>query len=176
MCQDGKDVYDLAVERRTIRRFKPEPVPPGFLERLVNAARLAPSAANVQPLEFVAVDGDGPRAEVFPCLKWAAYISPAGDPGPGEEEVADAAGEIADQAENDDRLCHEDEPQQRLLRAAVHRHAPGLAMLIKLSGRHQLHAGEKIFQRYKRHAITLNVPIQLHAKLGKVAEWVKIIP
>ena len=47
MCQDGKDVYDLAVERRTIRRFKPEPVPPGFLERLVNAARLAPSAANV---------------------------------------------------------------------------------------------------------------------------------
>ena len=88
MCQDGKDVYDLAVERRTIRRFKPEPVPPGFLERLVNAARLAPSAANVQPLEFVAVDGDGPRAEVFPCLKWAAYISPAGDPGPGEEPTA----------------------------------------------------------------------------------------
>src|SRR5512141_570271 len=88
MCQDGKDVYDLAVERRTIRRFKPKPVPRELLERLVNAGRLAPSAANVQPLEFVVVDRDGPRAEVFPCLKWAAYITPAGDPGPGEEPKA----------------------------------------------------------------------------------------
>lgn len=88
MCQDGKDVYDLAVERRTIRRFKPEPVPRELLERLANAGRLAPSAANVQPLEFVLVDGDGPRAKVFPCLKWAAYITPAGDPGPGEEPTA----------------------------------------------------------------------------------------
>jgi nitroreductase len=88
MCQDDKNVYDLAVERRTIRRFKPDPVPRELLERLVNAARLAPSAANVQPLEFIVVDEAGPKAEVFPALKWAAYIAPAGDPGPGEEPAA----------------------------------------------------------------------------------------
>jgi nitroreductase len=88
MCQDDKCVYDLAVERRTIRRFKPEPVPRELLERLVNAARLAPSAANVQPLEFIVVDDARVKAEVFPALKWAAYIVPAGDPGPGEEPAA----------------------------------------------------------------------------------------
>ena len=88
MCQDDKCVYDLAVERRTIRRFKPEPVPRELLERLVNAARLAPSAANVQPLEFIVVDDARVKAEVFPALKWAAYISPAGDPRPGEEPAA----------------------------------------------------------------------------------------
>ena len=88
MCQDDKDVYDLAVARRTIRRFKPAPVPRDLLERLVNAARLAPSAANVQPLEFVIVDEAGIKAEVFPALKWAAYIAPAGDPRPGEEPAA----------------------------------------------------------------------------------------
>jgi nitroreductase len=88
MCQDGKNVYDLAVGRRTIRKFKPDPVPRELLERLVNAARLAPSAANVQPLEFIVVDGAAARAEVFPLLKWAAYIAPAGDPGPGEEPSA----------------------------------------------------------------------------------------
>jgi nitroreductase len=88
MCQDDKNVYDLAVERRTIRRFKPDPVPRELLERLVNAARLAPSAANVQPLEFIVVDGAGPKAEVFPALKWAAYIAPEGDPRPGEEPAA----------------------------------------------------------------------------------------
>jgi nitroreductase len=88
MCQDDKNVYDLAVARRTIRRFKPAPVPRDLLERLVNAARLAPSAANVQPLEFVIVDEAGTKAEVFPALKWAAYIAPAGDPRPGEEPAA----------------------------------------------------------------------------------------
>jgi nitroreductase len=88
MCQDDKNVYDLAVERRTIRKFKPDPVPRDLLERLANAARLAPSAANVQPLEFIVVDGAMAKAEVFPALKWAAYIAPAGDPRPGEEPAA----------------------------------------------------------------------------------------
>src|SRR5512139_3671113 len=88
MCQDDKNVYELAVVRRTIRRFKPAPVPRELLERLVNAARLAPSAANVQPLEFVIVDEAGIKAAVFPALKWAAYIAPAGDPRPGEEPAA----------------------------------------------------------------------------------------
>jgi len=88
MCENDKTVYDLAVERRTIRRFKPEPVPRELLEQLVNAARLAPSAANVQPLEFIVVDDARVKAEVFPALKWAAYIAPAGDPRPGEEPAA----------------------------------------------------------------------------------------
>ena len=88
MCQDDKNVYDLAVERRTIRKFLPRSVPGELLTRLVEAARLAPSAANVQPLEFVVVDEPGMLAEVFPCLKWAAYIAPAGDPKAGEEPAA----------------------------------------------------------------------------------------
>ena len=88
MCQDDKKIYETIVGRRTIRKFRQEPVPRDVLERLVDVARLAPSAANLQPLEYVVVDAAGPRAEVFPCLKWAAYIAPAGDPGPGEEPTA----------------------------------------------------------------------------------------
>ena len=88
MCQDDKKVYETIVGRRTIRKFRPEPVPRELLERLVDAARLAPSAANLQPLEFVVVDEATLKAAVFPCLKWAAYIAPAGDPQPGEEPTA----------------------------------------------------------------------------------------
>lgn len=88
MCQDDRSFYDLVAGRRTIRRFRPEPVARELLERLVDAGRLAPSAANLQPLEFIVVDGTGPRAEIFPCLKWAAYIAPEGDPKPGEEPAA----------------------------------------------------------------------------------------
>jgi len=88
MCENDKGLYETIAGRRTVRRFKPDPVPRDLLERLVDAGRLAPSAANLQPLEFVVIDGAGPRAEIFPCLKWAAYIAPAGDPRPGEEPAA----------------------------------------------------------------------------------------
>jgi nitroreductase len=83
-----KSVHDLIVARRTVRQFKPERVPRALLERVADAGRLAPSAANLQPLEFIIVDEPSLRAEVFPCLKWAAYIAPAGDPAPGHEPTA----------------------------------------------------------------------------------------
>jgi nitroreductase len=88
MCQDDDKVYATIVRRRTIRKFRPAPVPMELLEKLVDAGRLAPSAANLQPLEFVAVDDPALKAAIFPCLKWAAYIAPAGDPRPGEEPAA----------------------------------------------------------------------------------------
>jgi len=88
MCQDDKSFYEVIAGRRTIRRFKPEPVAREFLERLVDVGRLAPSAANVQPLEFIVVDEAGFKAEIFSCLKWAAYIAPEGNPKPGEEPTA----------------------------------------------------------------------------------------
>ncbi len=81
-------LYDLILSRRTIRQFKPKPIPREILEMLVNAARLAPSAANLQPLEFIVVDDQEMRKSVFSCLRWAAYIAPEGDPKPGHEPVA----------------------------------------------------------------------------------------
>ena len=88
MHQDDRKIYETIIRRRTIRKFKPTPVPRELLARFVDAARLAPSAANLQPLEFVAIDDAALREAVFPCLKWAAYIAPAGDPRPGEEPSA----------------------------------------------------------------------------------------
>ncbi len=41
--------------RRSVRDFSPDPVPPGILERIVEAAAQAPSGANRQPWRFVIV-------------------------------------------------------------------------------------------------------------------------
>ena len=82
------NVHDAIVSRRSIRQFAPRPVGREVLEKIVNAGRLAPSAANLQPLEFVAVDKEGPRNDLFACLKWAAYIAPQGNPRPGQEPQA----------------------------------------------------------------------------------------
>ena len=80
--------YELILSRRSIRQFKPEPVSKEILEKLVNAARLAPTASNLQPLEFIVVDKDELRKDLFPCLKWARYIVPEGNPKQGHEPVA----------------------------------------------------------------------------------------
>jgi nitroreductase len=81
-------LYELMLSRRSIRQFKPDPVSRDILEKLVNSARLAPSGANLQPLEFVVVDEEELRRKLFPCLRWAAYIAPEGNPKPGCEPTA----------------------------------------------------------------------------------------
>lgn len=82
------NMYEIIVSRRTIRQFKPIPLKRDLLERIVNAGRLAPSAANKQPLEFLVVDDPQLTHRLFPYLSWAAYISPKGNPKPGQEPVA----------------------------------------------------------------------------------------
>ena len=80
-------VYAAVLKRRTIRRFLQKPLSRDFLKRLVNAGRLAPSGANLQPLEFIVVEDKVLLGKVFATLKWAAYIAPAGDPPQGKRPV-----------------------------------------------------------------------------------------
>jgi len=80
--------YEIALKRRSIRRFKNIPIPYEILGKCVDAARLAPSAANLQPLEYIIVDDEQLLAKVFDTLKWAGYIRPAGDPPSGHRPMA----------------------------------------------------------------------------------------
>ncbi len=86
--RSGMSVYEVISKRRSIRRFKEIPIPREVLENCVDAARLAPSAANLQPLEYVAVDDEPLLPQVFSTLKWAAYISPEGTPPEGKRPKA----------------------------------------------------------------------------------------
>ena len=82
------NVYDLILKRRTIRRFKQQKIDQGLLKKIINAGRLAPSGANLQPLEFIIVNDPELVELVFPKVKWAGYIAPAGDPPEGSRPVA----------------------------------------------------------------------------------------
>jgi nitroreductase len=81
-------VYEAILNRRTIRRYQQKPIDEKILEKLVNAAQLAPSAANLQPCEYIMVNDKSVVDRIFPCLKWAGYIAPAGNPPEGERPVA----------------------------------------------------------------------------------------
>jgi F420 biosynthesis protein FbiB-like protein len=48
--------YALFTSRRSIRRYRPDPVPADLVQRLVQAASAAPSAHNRQPWRFVVIE------------------------------------------------------------------------------------------------------------------------
>ena len=70
----GTNVYDTILSRRSIRRFQQKPIETEMLRKLVNAARLAPSAANLQPLEFFVVNDKKLCSEIFETIGWAGYL------------------------------------------------------------------------------------------------------
>lgn len=67
-------IYEKIKERRTIRKYLDKDVPREILIRCVDAARLSPSAANLQPLKYVIVDDKRLLREVFSALRWAGYL------------------------------------------------------------------------------------------------------
>lgn len=57
-------LHDLLVWRRDVRRFRPDPLPAGMLDRLIETACLAPSVGLSQPWRFVIVDDAARRAAI----------------------------------------------------------------------------------------------------------------
>ena len=62
-------VVSLAQKRCSVRKYDSRPVPDGLLRYVIEAARLAPSAVNLQPATFVVVRDAallGRLAEAYP--------------------------------------------------------------------------------------------------------------
>lgn len=53
MDYDG--FLELVKARRSIRGFKPDPIPDDYVDKIIEAARFAPSGANSQPWEFIVI-------------------------------------------------------------------------------------------------------------------------
>ena len=82
------DIYEAIRKRRTIRKFQQKPIPEDILKKLIDTARIAPSGSNMQPLKYVVVNEEKLTAEIFPHVKWAAYIAPKGNPEIDERPTA----------------------------------------------------------------------------------------
>lgn len=68
------DLYDSIRARRSIRAYKPDPIDPEKLERILQAGRLAPSACNLQPWHFVIITDPALRKDFTKVYKqpWIA--------------------------------------------------------------------------------------------------------
>jgi len=52
---DIDNFIDLLKSRRSIRAFKSDPIPEEFIQKIIEAARWAPSGGNSQPWEFIVI-------------------------------------------------------------------------------------------------------------------------
>ena len=67
-------IYDKIVNRRSIRKYKPNKIPKETLIRCVEAARLSPCGLNRQPLKYIIINDDLLLREAFSATKWAGYL------------------------------------------------------------------------------------------------------
>ncbi len=73
--------------RRTIRRFKQKTIPRTILENIIDCARLAPSANNMQPLSYIIIDDKKTVAHIFTLTRWAGRLGSEGPPPEGKRPV-----------------------------------------------------------------------------------------
>ncbi|MBP3348987.1 MAG: nitroreductase family protein [Clostridia bacterium] len=81
------ELYEVLKTRRSIRKFTQEKISDELLAKLVDVARYAPAAANVQPLKYAVVRGEMTK-DIFPLTRWAKLLGERGTPQPGEEPTA----------------------------------------------------------------------------------------
>lgn len=58
------ELLQVMETRRSIRKFKADPIPEASITELIEAARLAPSGSNLQPTRLVVIKSEAARAQL----------------------------------------------------------------------------------------------------------------
>ncbi len=72
------DAIEALKTRRSIRSYESKPVPKEVIEEIVDTARLAPSANNIQPWEFIVVTDPDMRRKIADLTDYGKFIADAG--------------------------------------------------------------------------------------------------
>ncbi|HEC83394.1 MAG TPA: nitroreductase family protein [Firmicutes bacterium] len=72
------DAIEALKGRRSVRVYEPKPVPKELIETIVDCGRLAPSANNIQPWEFIVVTEGATRKRIADLTDYGKFIAQAG--------------------------------------------------------------------------------------------------
>jgi len=76
--KDGEmDFHEVIRTRRSIRSYKPDPIPEETLNRVLDAARIAPSGSNRQPWKFIVVKDEMLRRRLASACNEQSFIAEA---------------------------------------------------------------------------------------------------
>ena len=106
MPERNSDLFEIMATTRSMRRLKPDPVPPELIRKILDAGVCAPSGGNMQRWRFLVVRDPGIKRTVGAYYKraWDEVVNPrysAGEPAPGTsperfQRMLDAAQYLAD--------------------------------------------------------------------------------
>jgi len=88
---ETREFYDLLASRRSIRNFTGEAVPVELIERLLDAARQAPSAHNRQPWRFAVLSSDSAKQDLAQRMGEALRAARLGDGDDANDVEADVS-------------------------------------------------------------------------------------
>ncbi len=68
------DVFEALTKRKSVRSYLQTPVPDDVLAKVMEAARLAPSAGNVQPWHFIIVKDEEKRVRIAKGCRYGKFL------------------------------------------------------------------------------------------------------
>ncbi len=71
------NIYEVIKNRRSVRKYKSEPIPDESLKRILEAGRLAPSAHNAQDYKFVVVKDSEKRKKLARASTGQSFVGEA---------------------------------------------------------------------------------------------------
>ena len=71
------DIYTIMRTRRSVRHYRPDPIPQEVLDRVLDAARIAPSGSNRQPTRLIVVRDPEIKEQLVPLCHDQAFIATA---------------------------------------------------------------------------------------------------
>lgn len=71
------DFYKVIETRRSVRSYKSDPVPDEVLQKILNAARIAPSGSNRQPWKFIIIKDPERKRKMIDLCEGQKFVAEA---------------------------------------------------------------------------------------------------
>jgi nitroreductase len=144
----------LIKTRRSVRKFKAEPVPRADIEKMLECVRFAPSASNTQPWYFVVADDEADIAATADAVKVAVEKVIAGiDSARGKKEMEAYAGYFTFFRDAPAIIAVFTEPYRALLARLLKRYAPEIGERIGRNASNQSVAAAIVNLMLAAHAL-----------------------
>ncbi|MEO0136906.1 MAG: nitroreductase family protein [candidate division WOR-3 bacterium] len=71
------EFYEVIKKRRSVRKYKSDPLPDEVLKRILEAGRIAPSAKNIQPWKFVVIKDSETKKRIAEACRGQHWMADA---------------------------------------------------------------------------------------------------
>lgn len=71
------EFYEVITKRKSVRKYKSDPIPDDVLNKILEAGRIAPSAKNIQPWRFIVIRDKETKKRIAEASRGQLWIADA---------------------------------------------------------------------------------------------------